>query len=68
MANMSYCRMENTARDLQDVVDSITSGDYDDGISHSEKRGLDDIVALAREIVEDLEYEIEEILNSKSYD
>jgi hypothetical protein len=61
---MSYCRMENTARDLQDVVDSITSGDYDNGISHSEKRGLDDIYALAREIVEDLEYEIEEILNN----
>ena len=68
MANMSYCRMENTARDLQDVVYSIESGDYSDGISNSEKRGLDDIVALAKEIVEDLEYEIEEILNSKSYD
>ena len=63
MANMSYCRMQNTALDLQDVVDSITSGDYDNGIDHSEKRGLDTIYALAREIVEDLEYEIEEILN-----
>jgi hypothetical protein len=57
--------MQNTALDLQDVVDSITSGDYDNGIDHAEKRGLDTIYALAREIVEDLEYEIEEILNNE---
>jgi len=57
--------MENTAIDLQDVVDSITSGDYDNGISNTEKRGLDNIYTLAKEIVEDLEYEIEKILNNE---
>jgi len=64
MANMSYCRMENTARDLQDCVDAIESGDYTRGeMSQSELRGLKDIVELAEYITNQLEYEIEDLIN-----
>lgn len=64
MANMSYCRMENTARDLQDCVDAIENGSYTRGkMSQSELWGLKDIVELARYITNQLEYEIEELIN-----
>ena len=64
MANMSYCRMENTARDLQDCVDAIESGNYAPGeMSQSELRGLQDIVELAEYITNQLEYEIEDLIN-----
>ena len=64
MANMSYCRMENTARDLQDCVDAIENGSYTRGeMSRSEQRGLRDIVELAEYITNQLEYEIEDLIN-----
>lgn len=64
MANMSYCRMENTARDLQDCVNAIEDGEYTPGeMSASEMRGLRDIVELAEVITQQLEYEIEELIN-----
>jgi len=64
MANMSYCRMENTARDLQDCVWAIEDGDYTPGeMSNSEKRGLRDIVELAEYITSDLYSEIEDLIN-----
>jgi len=64
MANMSYCRFQNTANDLRDCVYAIEEGEYSDGISKSEKRGLEGILELAHQLVNELEYEIEEILNS----
>ena len=61
---MSYCRMENTARDLQDCVNAIEDGEYTPGeMSASEKRGLRDIVELAEVITQQLEYEIEDLIN-----
>ena len=30
MANMSYCRFENTARDLRDCVQAIENGEHTD--------------------------------------
>lgn len=64
MANMSYCRMENTARDLQDCVWAIEEGEYTPGeMSNSERRALKDIVELAEYIVNDLEYEILDLIN-----
>lgn len=63
MANMSYCRMENTARDLQDCVNAIEDGEYTPGeMSASEMRGLRDIVELAEAITQELEYEIADLL------
>jgi hypothetical protein len=64
MANMSYCRMENTARDLQDCVNAIEEGEYTPGeMSASEMRGLREIVELAEVITQQLEYQIDELIN-----
>jgi len=51
MANMSYCRFENTARDLQDCLYALSESDCDDGLGTSEVRGLIEILDLANEIV-----------------
>ena len=40
MANMSYCRFENTLRDLQDCVNAINRGETDE-LNEYEKSGLD---------------------------
>ena len=64
---MSYCRMQNTAQDLRDCVYAIEEGEYSDEISRSEQRALAQIVELAHQIVNDLEYEIDDILELKSY-
>lgn len=64
MANMSYCRFENTANDLRDCVYAIEEGEYNNGISKTEKRGLEEIFELAHQLVNDLEYDVESILSS----
>ena len=62
MANMSYCRFENTSRDLLHCVNAIRAGKIYD-LNGYERRGLISLVELATEIVEDLSYDIEEALN-----
>ena len=64
MANMSYCRFENTANDLRDCVYAIEEGEYNNGISGSERRGLKEMFELAYQLVNELEYHVEEILSS----
>jgi len=61
MANMSYCRMRNTANDLQDCINAIEEGEYIDGISREEKRSLNEILELAQHLVDNLQDEIEEM-------
>ena len=61
---MSYCRFENTANDLRDCVYAIEEGEYNDGISKSEKQGLEEIFELAHQLVNELEYDVESILSS----
>ena len=39
MGNMSYCRFENTARDLRDCVNAIHNGETDE-LNEYEKSGL----------------------------
>ena len=51
MANMSYCRYENTARDLSDVVNALYDSDCGETLGTYEKRGLIKILDLANEIV-----------------
>jgi len=51
MSNMSYCRYENTAKALQDVVDAIYESDCDESLSNYELDGLLTIRDLASEIV-----------------
>ena len=59
---MSYCRFENTARDLQDCVNAINRGETDE-LNEYEVEGLKDILDLALNIIEDKEY-IKEIIEN----
>jgi hypothetical protein len=54
MANMSYCMCENTANDLQDVVDRLAEEGtaWIEDMNEYEVRGLRDIVELANAIVQ----------------
>ena len=62
MGNMSYCRFENTARDLQDCVNAINRGEIDE-LNDYEVEGLRDILELCEEILNDKD-NIKEILNN----
>lgn len=64
MGNMSYCRYENTAKDLKDCVNALWEADVDEPLSSSyEVRGLRDLLYFAKEIV-DLETIITQILEN----
>ena len=63
MPNMSYCRYENTSHDMQDVVDTLFDTDVDVDLSSSERRGLENILDLARDII-DMEDKIENIIEN----
>ena len=43
MGNMSYCRFENTARDLRDCLQAIENGETDD-LSSYEQDGLESLL------------------------
>ena len=62
MANMSYCRFENTARDLQDCLNAINRGETDE-LNSYEVRGLRRLLDLCNNIVNNEEY-ITEIIES----
>lgn len=62
MANMSYCRFENTSRDMADCLHAIEYGETKE-LSSYEQGGLEDFLNLAKEIVS-LEPEIMGILES----
>lgn len=47
MANMGYCRFENTLSDLQDCLDYMN-----DNLSGSEARARRDLLALCQEIAD----------------
>ena len=69
MGNMSYCRFENTARDLRDCVNAIRRGEYDE-LNDYEVEGLEEILFLAQEIVDDHDFikEIIEGYEEKNYE
>ena len=50
-ANMSYCRFENTARDLKDCVDHWTD-QVPEEMDESERKARQRIIVMARDIVE----------------
>ena len=60
MGNMSYCRFENTARDLRDCVDAIQNRKTED-LSSYELRGLKDLLEYAKHLLDHEDY-IEEII------
>ena len=62
MGNMSYCRFENTARDLRDCLQAIENGELDD-LSSYERDGLEELLDLCEEMF-NLKGEIEEVLEN----
>ena len=60
MGNMSYCRFENTAQDLQDCVRAIENRDVYDFNSY-ELNGFKKLVRLAGELV-NMDHETEQII------
>ena len=49
MGNMSYCRFENTAQDLEDCLDAIMDGEFSE-MSDREADGLQQLLFLAKQI------------------
>ena len=60
MGNMSYCRFENTAQDLQDCVRAIENRNVYDFSSY-ELNGFKKLIRLANELG-DMDYKIGEII------
>lgn len=52
--NLSYCRFQNTLRDLQDCEEHFD----DDDLSEEEKRARDRMLKLCKRIVDDHEDEV----------
>tara|TARA_B100000424_G_scaffold269976_1_gene268173 strand:- start:867 stop:1052 length:186 start_codon:yes stop_codon:yes gene_type:complete len=60
MANMSYCRFENTANDLEDCVAALVRGETEN-LSSYELNGLTRILEMAEDIMQ-MEEEIKRII------
>ena len=63
MGNMSYCRFENTARDLRDCVQAIENGELDD-LSSYERDGLEELLSYCEEMFH-MKEEIEDALKEE---
>ena len=63
MGNMSYCRFENTARNLGDCLDAIENEKINN-LSSYEKNGLQDLLDYCEAILEYQE-QIEETLDKE---
>ena len=61
MSNMSYCRFQNTSRDLMDCIEAINDDTED--LSSNENWALRDLLEYSRTIVE-MEDQINEILDT----
>ena len=61
MANMSYCRFENTVRDMDDCIKAIENGDVNE-LSSYEVLALEELLYLSEEILR-LQPDIEAILD-----
>ena len=62
MGNMSYCRFENTANDLQDCLNAINRGETDE-LNQYEVQGLRRIIDMSNDIV-DMEEFLTEIIEN----
>ena len=52
---MSYCRFENTARDLADCVSAVNRGEIYE-LNEYEVQGLLDILSLCNDMLENEDY------------
>lgn len=63
MSNMSYCRWENTSNDLQDCFNSLCDVHnlkvWFEELSESEQMGFRNIMALAKDFVNEVQPDIE---------
>ena len=64
MANIGYCRFENTARDLRVCLQAIENGEHTDDLSSYERDGLEELLDLCEEMFH-MKEEIEEILENE---
>ena len=53
MSNMSYCRFENTSRDLQDCIDAVEimlnhkgKNEYGEALYGTERRAFEEMIEL----------------------
>ena len=65
MANQSYCRYENTSKDLSDCVDALWDSDCSEDLTLHEARGLYRLLERAKDIVS-LEDKINNILDNQT--
>jgi len=56
MANMGYCRFENTLRDLEDCYENMDDND----LSDSETKSRRILIKTCRNIADDYEHELED--------
>jgi len=61
MSNMSYCRFENTLRDLQDCVMALEDSDLESG--GSEMEAAMQMIETCEEYI-NLQYKLEDIINN----
>ena len=63
MANMSYCRWENTANDLRDCMDALSEvgniAEWYAGLSEYEQRGFRQVMEQAKFIVDEALVDVE---------
>jgi hypothetical protein len=59
---MSYCRFENTARDLADCVSAVNRGEINE-LNEYEVQGLINIISLCNDMLENEDYIHETIEN-----
>ena len=52
MANMSYCRFQNTLRDLRDCYDALADLDTLDALSSEEKQAAHRLMKLCVKVVD----------------
>jgi len=64
MGNMSYCRFENTFRDLKDCQEALQDAggvkDYQESANQYEKKYVARLVELCKEITEEFADEIDD--------
>lgn len=60
--NMTHCRFENTANDLEDCVNYLLENDNFHSLSSTEKKGLLKLLKLAKELNEEFELDCPENL------
>ena len=66
MANMSYCRFENTLSDLEDCYEDMQFGKDFSELSLTEQEARNELVALCKKIAEQFDEKLIENENKTS--